>query len=254
MQKKDDLIKENLLLKKKLEAAELWMQRQIHESLRSIQHERSIKDSRNRFENLLESDLVDMLSSRIESYFWNRLISAPRYTPERLMDSEIYWLTLQKHPTIDAFPVIASYQKILDAFFEEKITKSFAYTYRNNLTSSFIEKWIESDISNILAREYTLSLGRWYQFLSAIRKDDILGYYAMLLQKYLQQERGELYDILLSDAFFLPFEKLIFSEVFGKKRHEKKISYKDAENAREILTGWYESEGLMRILFAFLSR
>lgn len=46
------------------------------------------------------------------------------------MDSEIYWITLQKHPTIDAFPVIASYQKILDAFFEANMTIPFRMQYR----------------------------------------------------------------------------------------------------------------------------
>lgn len=253
MQKKDELIEENTHLKKKLEAAEIWMQRQIHESLRAIQHERNIRNSRNMFENLLETDLVEMLSFRIESYFWKGLISAPLYTPERLMDSEIYWLTLQKHPTIDAFPVIASYQKILDAFFEESITTSFIEKYKKN-TWEFAEKGIEFDIFSVLSREYSLSLGRWYQFLSSIRKNENIWHYGKLLKNFFQEEKNDLFRTLLSDTFFLPFEALIISEVFGKKRHEKKISYSDAENTREILTGRYEVDGLLRILFAFSDR
>ena len=71
---------------------------------------------------------------------------------------------------------------------------------------------------------------------------------------FLQEEKNDLLHTLISDTFFLPFETLIISEVFGKKRHEKKISYIDAENTREILTGRYEIDGLLRILFAFSQR
>ena len=65
-------------------------------------------------------------------------MSAPPHTMERLMDAEIYWITLQKHPTIDAFPVIASYQKILDAFFEERITTPFRLQYRERALYSSV--------------------------------------------------------------------------------------------------------------------
>lgn len=69
MQKKDDIIRENELLKFKLQQAEIWMGRQIHESVRAIQTERSRKASRKKFENLLETDLTDSLSNRIDRYF-----------------------------------------------------------------------------------------------------------------------------------------------------------------------------------------
>ena len=52
MQKKDDLIWENEVLKRKLQVAEFWMQRQIHESVRHIEYEKNTKDSRKKFENL----------------------------------------------------------------------------------------------------------------------------------------------------------------------------------------------------------
>ena len=69
MQKKYDIIRENELLKIKLQQAEIWMGRQIYESVRIIQTERSRKSSRKKFENLLETDLTDSLSDRIDRYF-----------------------------------------------------------------------------------------------------------------------------------------------------------------------------------------
>lgn len=45
------------------------MQRQIHESVRHIEYEKNTKDARKKFENLLESDLIETLSQRIENYF-----------------------------------------------------------------------------------------------------------------------------------------------------------------------------------------
>ena len=129
MQNKDELIRENEALRRRIQTAEIWMERQIHESLRSIQYDRNKRSSRSKFENLLEIDIVENLSDRIEKYFGKSLLEAPLYTAERLMDSEIYWMTLQKHPTIDAFPIIASYQKILDAYFEERFTLPFRQAY-----------------------------------------------------------------------------------------------------------------------------
>ncbi len=253
MLKKDDLIWENEVLKRKLQVAEFWMQRQIHESVRHIEYEKNTKDARKKFENLLESDLIETLSQRIENYFAWRLLEAPLYTAERLMDSEIYWITLQKHPTIDAFPVIASYQKILDAFFEESITMPFRMQYREGWLHNQ-EKWLESDIANIVNRGYTLSLGRWYQFLLSVRSENISWDMSELLVHYLQLHESELLSLLLSDAFFLRFETLIEMGIFGSKRHDKKVSYTDAKKTREILVGNYEKQSLLQVLFAFFPR
>ncbi|MFZ2255997.1 MAG: hypothetical protein WAW59_01705 [Patescibacteria group bacterium] len=53
--------------------------------------------------------------------FDTSLERAPRYTLERLVDAEIYWNTLQQYPQMDALPIIIAYQKILDAWIEERL-------------------------------------------------------------------------------------------------------------------------------------
>ncbi len=249
MQKKDDIIRENEFLKFKLQQAEIWMGRQIHESVRTIQIERSRKASRKKFENLLETDITDSISDRIDGYFWSSIEHAPVYTRERLLDSEIYWMTLQKHPTVDAFPIVASYQKILDAFFEEHITAWFRSKYSTSWSNELPMKWLEMDIASLLRKNYTLSLGRWYQFLKNIRQNESNNYYSLLLAWFIQKEYLDFFSILLSDNFYCRFEALIEMEVFGRKRHDKKISYTDAKRVREILVGNYEEVWLLKMLF-----
>jgi hypothetical protein len=76
-----------------------------------------------------------------------------------------------------------------------------------------------------------------------------LGYFSTLLREFIKKEKPHLEVILFSDSFIINFRVLIDMEVFGSKRHERKISYTDAKKVREILVGNYEREGLLRRLF-----
>ncbi len=253
MQKKHDIIRENELLKIRLQRAEIWMGRQIHESVRTIQTERSRKESRKRFENFLETDITDSISDRIDRYFWSGIEHAPPYTRERLLDSEIYWMTLQKHPTIDAFPIIASYQKILDAYFEERFTIPFRRAYEWKRITTPVEKGLESDIANVIHRGYTLSLGRWYQFFSSIRSHEWVGSFTRTLFEFIERQYPWSLEILMSEGVFSQFQILIDMEVFSRKRHDNKISFTDAKKSREILVGNYQEDGLLKYIFSKLS-
>lgn len=247
MHTKEELIRENEELRLRLMHAEWWMRRQVQEASHLIELHETRKENRRHFENLLEEDLIDTLKRRMEEYFGESLDRAPQYTRERLMDAEIYWITLQKHPTIDAFPVIASYQKILDAFFDENITATFSRQYKNH-DLPHPEKWLEQDISNVITKGYTLSLGRWYQFIMSVYDGRDLGYFSTLLREFIKKEKPNLAAILFSDSFIINFRALIDMEVFGSKRHERKISYTDAKKVREILVGNYEKNGVLRIM------
>lgn len=248
MPTKEELIRANEELRLRLMHAEGWMRRQVQEAAHVIERHEQRKENRRHFENLLEEDLIDTLQRRMEGYFWWSLNYAPVYTRERLMDAEIYWITLQKHPTIDAFPVIASYQKILDAFFEEMVTREFRARYRD-LHIPRIDRWLEQDISLVISKDYTLSLGRWYQFMISVSRGENLGYFSRLLADSIKKEKPHIADILFVPEFIERFETLIDMEVFGRKRHEQKISYTDAKRVREILVGNYEKDGLLRMIF-----
>ena len=45
----------------------------------------------------------------------------------------------------------------------------------------------------------------------------------------------EVFELLISDEFFLPFSELMEREIFTKKRHENKVTFADAKKVREIL-------------------
>ena len=69
---------------------------------------------------------------------------------------------------MDALPIVLAYQKILDAWIEEKLIAG----YRTEMQDTRVGKSIHStdaDIANILTKNYTLSTGRLYQILSLIR-------------------------------------------------------------------------------------
>ena len=57
----------------------------------------------------------------------------------------------------------------------------------------------------------------------------------------------------LNDSeFWELFTDLIETKAFGEKRHAGKISFQDARFIRESVTGNYEEEGLLKILFKYL--
>lgn len=132
-----DLILENEELKRKLNISQIWMQRQIHESLRIIVENRKKQDQRKKFENFFESQILDTITLNIETYFSYYIISAPVFTIERLIDAEIFWHTLQQFPHMDGFPIIVSYQKILDATFQSVIN---FHSFSNSIPSHTPEK------------------------------------------------------------------------------------------------------------------
>lgn len=121
MPTKEDLIRENHELRAKLELAQIWMQREVADSISRIQEERSRKNVRIALQNVFEKDGVDILTRKIVSKFDGSIARAPKYTLERLIDAEIYWNTLQQYPQMDALPIIIAYQKILDAWIEDRL-------------------------------------------------------------------------------------------------------------------------------------
>ena len=134
MSQLSDLIIENEELKRKLHLSQIWMQRQIHESLNMIVQNRKKQDQRKKFENLFESEVLESITSNIETYFSYHIGSAPIHTLDRLIDAEIYWHTLQQFPHMDGFPIVVSYQKILDATFQSVLNSIEVSNSRYNHT------------------------------------------------------------------------------------------------------------------------
>ncbi len=239
MQKKEDLIAENIELRARLELAEKWMRREIQGSISKIQKEHSKKGIRQAIWNVFENEWIDILTRRILTEFTDSLTHAPKYTLERLIDAEIYWNTLQKYPQMDALPIVLAYQKILDAWIESTLISWWRIQYKNTPQTHTQSKneirLLEDDITHVWTRKYTLSIGRLYQIISYIRKWEVFDGNTQNLISYWKREHSQILDILVSDVFFELFTELIDREVFTRKRHEAKVNYTDAKVTREIM-------------------
>jgi hypothetical protein len=254
MSNKESLIAENKLLQRKLALAEAWMRREVAHHKQSLAVWEAKKSGRKKLDNILERESVDIITRRIESYFWDSLRNAPKHTLEHLIDAEIYWQTLQKFPTLDALPVVSSYQKILDAFFE-RILEGFRSHHHESMKnlgfSAKKQPSFDKDIENVLRKKYSLSLGRWFQFFSKLREgSEFGGMYEDALLVYLSEHHEALLETCVTDPFFSGFSELIALEVFGRKRHDTKISYADARRVREICVGGYTISSIFQDLFS----
>lgn len=110
-----------------------------------------------------------MMTQRIMDMFGDVLERAPLHTLERLIDAEIYWSTLQRYPHMDGLPVILAYQKILDAYIEDRLVAPWRASRTHTRLAMMADTPLERDIEHILTKNYTLSLGRFFQILQMIR-------------------------------------------------------------------------------------
>lgn len=246
MTTKDDLIRENHELRSKLELAEKWMAREVAASLQKIRETTVKKSQRKHFENAFEGEKLDIITRKITSLYGSLLDHAPKYTLERLIDAEIYWETLQRYPHMDGLPIVLAYQKILDAWIEDGLVAP--WREHNRILPllggvrggtppykgrSWASEQLEQDLENIVRKHYTLSIGRLYQILSLVRWGDILPPLLRDFVDFSKSHESALFGVLLSDAFFFPFSELIDLEIFSKKRHEKKVTFRDVKITRE---------------------
>jgi hypothetical protein len=119
--------------------------------------------------------------------FGDILDHAPRYTLERLIDAEIYWQTLQQYPQMDALPIALAYQKILDAWIEERLVAPWREKMKDS-RFQIQDSTLDRDIANIFTKKYTLSIGRLFQIISLIHDGELLSPIIQSLISYWQRE------------------------------------------------------------------
>ena len=126
----DDLIRENRELNARLALAEKWMRREVQSAIALIERDGVKRSTRRHFQNIFEEEGVGIITKRIMKEFGSLLDHAPKYTLERLIDAEIYWETLQRYPHMDGLPIILAYQKIFDAWIEERLVSPWRARHR----------------------------------------------------------------------------------------------------------------------------
>lgn len=232
-----DLIAENEAIKKKLDFCVKWMKREIEDQIHRIAIKKVTKMTENWKEDFLKENQEQIISKRIQGYFWDiLLLNSPNNTLNYLVNSEINFYNMQKNQNLDGFSVLSSYNKILDAFIEHFIV--------NNFRKFAIKKWktilrindpMEKALHLVINKKYILSIWRLYWLLKTIKNDEKLFDYGNTFAEYLDKYR-DLKDILLSDDFFQIFAKVIESDVFWWKRHSWRIDYNETKLTRRLIT------------------
>ena len=230
-----DLIRENKELKSRLLFAEKWMQREVKNARHHIEKEKQKKTTRKHFSNIFEEEGIDIITKNIYQNFWSSFQNAPPYTLERLIDAEIHWKTLQTHPYMDGFVVVALYQKILDDWLEEAIVKKFRSSFNKSNLSLLSHEHIDEDIRKVLDKNYRLSVGRFYQILATQKSSTKKMTYTYEFLSFYRSLESTEYGINSSKILGLVW-KIVELWVFGSKRHSQKITYTEVKTTRNLLS------------------
>lgn len=242
-----ELEQENTLLKRQLETCIRFMRREVEESIHKISKRKVTRMTTTGRDDFLRENQEAIIGKRIADYFGDLLLlNAPKETIEYLVSSEITFYNLSKNPSLDGLSVISSYHKILDVWVEQMIVNQFRkFAQKKGATILRVNDPIEKALHSVITKKYILSLGRLFGLLRMIRNGEKLHDFGQTFSQYLDKYR-ELRDMLLSDRFFLLFEKIIESDVFGGKRHQGSISLADTKNTRKWITGDFsDKDGLL---------
>lgn len=242
-----ELEKENALLKRQLEVSVRWMRRQVEESAHKISKRKVTQMTETGRDDFLRENQEAIISKRIQDYFGDiLLLNAPKETIDYLINSEISFYNISKNPSLDGLSVISSYHKILDVWVEQMIVNQFRkYAQKKGATILRVNDPMEKSLHSVVTKKFILSLGRLFGLLKMIRNGEKLYDFGRTFADYLDKY-PDLRDILLSDRFFLLFEKIIESDVFGGKRHQGSISLSDTKNTRTWVTGDFtDKNGLL---------
>ncbi len=67
---------------------------------------------------------------------------------------------------------------------------------------------------------------------------------------YWKKEIPNIFSVLMSDEFYIPFTELMEREVFNRKRHESKVNYSDAKRIREIMIDETSRKSFLELIFS----
>lgn len=234
----EELIKENEKLRHQLDVCVRFMRREVEESVHKISKRKVTKMTESGRDDFLRENQEAIMLKRIQDYFGDLLLlNAPKETIEYLVSSEISFYNLSKNPSLDGLSVISSYHKILDVWVEQMIVNQFRkFAQKKGAIVLRVNDPLEKALHSVVTKKFILSLGRLFGLLKMIRNGERLYDFGQAFAQYLDKY-PDLRDILLSDRFFLLFERVIESDVFGGKRHQGSISLSDTKNTRKWITG-----------------
>lgn len=247
------IIEENRSLKRKLEVAKKWMEREVKNQIALV--------AKKKFKKIDDKDMKNMpyseseITEQIISYFWDiLLLNAPKDTIDAITASEIHYHNMKSNPKLDGLAVISGYHKVFDALIESFLTKWFRkYAKKQKHLSLRVNDPIEKSLNLVISKNYILGTGRLYALLNMIRKGSELHDLGRCFDEYLNRH-PEIKEILLDPDFFHQFTRLNRMEVLWRKRHKGMISFDDTKEAREMLLWNLKNEkAIFHVLMKSLS-
>ena len=239
------LVHENQKLRAELAIAQQWIGREVSEiRMRKVKQE-TVHTTR---KDLQESE--DDVRGRIRKYFWDFLPFLSEENEDLLIESEINFQHLARKKDLDALMVTNVYQKILENIFEEHMTRHFREAHNRSRLHPSKNDLLEKTLYKVMHDGFRLSIGKIYQIFERI----VMGKSGDLIELFRSSlDTLPLTQVLNDSEFWELFTDLIETKAFGEKRHAGKISFQDARFIRESVTGNYQEEGLLKILFKYLA-
>ena len=228
---------ENADLKRKLQIAQAWMEREVRIQVEQIWNKHN-QDWGNHTE-LSEEKIIETITE----FIWEILmLNVPWDFMENIISAEVLFHSLEENKNFDGMWIISSYHKALDVLIENFITKGFRkFAHKQKQTQLRKNDVMEKTLNSVVNQGYILWVGRLYHILKMIRSWEVLEDYAQCFADYLQKY-NYLWDMFLSDEFYWEFWKLINSEILWKKRHVWNINFEETAKARKILIWDFENQ------------
>ena len=243
MQENLDLKKRNSELSRMLLVAKSWMEKQIKEEITKISRKNIKKLSEETKVSFISWNNEEIITKKIYYFFWDIvMMNIPRQTIEHIISAEINYYNLEKNNEIDWFPVISSYNKVIDIIIENFITKEFR-KFAKKRWQTVLRKndLIEKFLNSVVVKWYSLSVWRLYNIIKTIKNNWELFDYWLCFRDFLEKYEY-IKIILLDDIFYKNLWIIIKSEVFWEKRHKWFINFEDTQKARKILIWNFEDQ------------
>lgn len=242
------LKEENERLKRNLEAAKIWMEREVKANVIKIAKTKLSGLTQETKNNFFGNNVWEIITQKISDFFWEiMLLNIPASAIDNIISAEINYYHLRENPISDWISVISSYQKAMDALIEQFITKWFRKFCKKKWYDILRKnEQIEKALNSVVNKWFILSIWRLYHLLKLIKEQDEKYYdYVEAFEEYLDKY-DYIKEILLDDDFYDRLWELVETETLWSKRHKWKIDFVETRKSRMlIIWDFYDKNCLM---------
>lgn len=225
-----DLEQQNKKLAAKLKNAQQWMSAQVESDMRSMSSQKTVWDHNNK-------QNIDIIQQKISDFLGDIVVmNIPEWVLQSMISAELEYSYLQQDPHFDGLWIISSYHKAIDLLIESYITRGFRSMIADDSShpSKQDHDALETSLGLVIAKKYSLSIGRFYHLLHMITTQQTLWYYGNKFADYLT-ENHDIWKRVLSPDCIQVLQVLVESELVWRKRHEGSIGFDEVTQARKYL-------------------